>query len=53
MKLYHWTAEKNLLGIAVRGLEPFKPYDAEFMTDNKPVVWLTRNKKPRTVTGRY
>jgi len=44
MKLYHWTAEKNLLGIAVRGLEPFKPYGAEFMTDDKPVVWLTRNK---------
>ena len=32
------------MSIAVRGLGPSKPYGAEFLSDDEPVVWLTRNE---------
>lgn len=52
MKLYHWTAEKNLLGIATGGLQPFV-YDnngAAFVSAGRKVVWLT-SSDTRTPTA--
>ena len=51
MKLFHWTAEKNLLGIAMGGLEPFCYDDAAgLVSAGRKVVWLTANET-RTPTA--
>jgi hypothetical protein len=46
--LYHWTAEKNLLGIAMSGLEPFAYDDdddaARLVSAGRKVVWLTASE---------
>jgi hypothetical protein len=40
--LYHWTAEKNLVGIAMSGLEPFCYDDgATLVSAGREVVWLS------------
>lgn len=51
MKLFHWTAEKNLLGIATGGLEPFAYDDvAGMVSAGHKVVWLTASET-RTPTA--
>ncbi len=44
MKLYHWTAEENLLGIVVSGLTTAHADYYGKLTDGTPVVWLTQNE---------
>jgi hypothetical protein len=41
MKLYHFTKQENLLGIAMSGLEPQIAADVPVMTMGQLVVWLT------------
>jgi hypothetical protein len=45
VKLYHWTAEKNLVGIAASGLQPFAYDDAAgLVSAGRKVVWLTASE---------
>jgi hypothetical protein len=53
MILYHWTAEKNLFGIAAFGLKPHcYSEELEVMTVGREVVWLGTGDADSN-TGRY
>jgi hypothetical protein len=44
MLFYHYTCPTNVMLIAEQGLLPNASDDNGFMTDNMPVVWLTRQQ---------
>jgi hypothetical protein len=44
MLFYHYTCPTNVMLIAEQGLLPDASDDNGFMTDNMPVVWLTRQQ---------
>jgi hypothetical protein len=51
MLVYHYTRPTNVMLIAEQGLLPNASDDNGFMTDNMPVVWLTRQQSNITTAA--